>query len=653
MTYNGKKTPPKQQLPEQSPQTAQQQQQQQEQRHSSLPVSTLSSQNHQGNQVQRVLAIRNDSRRLKDQDDDTINRLSLQPPQRHSVVRAAAAAASGAHAVHHPIRTPNSSEKDTALKGDVVVFGEGTGYTRTSDLTLPTERGESGEHPESGPSTISQPPPMPQQNKLSTSNTVPGASAITPNSYGSRPSDAKRRDFHPTTNVARHPVSITNDDRMVKGDVVAFGREDNGYIRTSDLTLHSQRAGDGGNHHPEAGPTTTSQPPLEQEQSISTPPIQQPGAYSESELPPGGVPRWYRRSNETSNNGASSSSNRNSRNRRRSSVARSQRRRQQRSRVPPEVRTNHLGSSFSNANGSSSLRGSTNSSSTSMGLYRRISRMFFAGDASVTAFNENNQELQGQEGIEEQYSRNEPHEENESGFKNSGFFFTKKEVCCVITSVVIIVAISVGIYIGVTNSDGNDGVENQFHQNSGSDDEDLTHLGTDESVLTIETDRVKLIRDILKLKLYQDDDGSFEPPSDNEYYSNLLQDTSTPQYQAMKWLADEDEAQIELLMGSSEYSTKQRRRLLTRYSLATIYYATTTASSSGGHDWKDDFGFLSSKHECNWTSSNVTTINDDDIDEPPSFLFRPGVSCDMDEQVTSLNLGERLLPSSCLTFWSI
>ena len=63
---------------------------------------------------------------------------------------------------------------------------------------------------------------------------------------------------------------------------------------------------------------------------------------------------------------------------------------------------------------------------------------------------------------------------------------------------------------------------------------------------------------------------------------------TTPQYSALKWLADDDEAVIDL---SNEAT------LIQRYSLAVLYF-----SSGGGDSWTDTLNFTSGLNECEWYS---------------------------------------------------
>ena len=61
----------------------------------------------------------------------------------------------------------------------------------------------------------------------------------------------------------------------------------------------------------------------------------------------------------------------------------------------------------------------------------------------------------------------------------------------------------------------------------------------------------------------------------------------TPQYIALEWLADKDQAQIDL---SNDVL------LIQRYSLAVLFF------SSGGDSWTDTLNFTSARNECEWYS---------------------------------------------------
>jgi hypothetical protein len=73
--------------------------------------------------------------------------------------------------------------------------------------------------------------------------------------------------------------------------------------------------------------------------------------------------------------------------------------------------------------------------------------------------------------------------------------------------------------------------------------------------------------------------------------SSVLEDPSTPQGLAYRWLLDTDEAQID----PCTYATVQQR-----YALATFYYSTN------GDDWTNDAGWLTGANECMWFGVTCT-----------------------------------------------
>jgi hypothetical protein len=149
----------------------------------------------------------------------------------------------------------------------------------------------------------------------------------------------------------------------------------------------------------------------------------------------------------------------------------------------------------------------------------------------------------------------------------------------------VIIAIIVAVYVAVS---GNSEPEVVLPPTSapppgGSDDDGTTTVDT---------------TDILKSRI--------------EYLSSdprVLEDTSSPQFFALNWLANLDHAEIDI---------DDLERLEARYALATFYFSTD------GESWNDDMQFLSSNHECNWTS--VTVLGN-------------GVSCNQNYQITGLTIG--------------
>jgi hypothetical protein len=91
--------------------------------------------------------------------------------------------------------------------------------------------------------------------------------------------------------------------------------------------------------------------------------------------------------------------------------------------------------------------------------------------------------------------------------------------------------------------------------------------------------------------------------------AEALQDDSSPQFNALRWLANEDTAVLDL-------DSTPTVILVERYVLAVFYYAT----SGGG--WRDQRNFLSASSLCEWNNEEG------------------GVDCDGDGLVVSLFLGK-------------
>jgi len=101
-----------------------------------------------------------------------------------------------------------------------------------------------------------------------------------------------------------------------------------------------------------------------------------------------------------------------------------------------------------------------------------------------------------------------------------------------------------------------------------------------------------------------------------------LRDTSSPQYQAARWIATEDTLRVEIptILDGISYEFIQR------YILATFYYALS------GSDWINSLRFLSGTHECGWFES---------VPDAAGEEFAVGVGCDGNLQVRSI-----LMPSN-------
>ena len=73
---------------------------------------------------------------------------------------------------------------------------------------------------------------------------------------------------------------------------------------------------------------------------------------------------------------------------------------------------------------------------------------------------------------------------------------------------------------------------------------------------------------------------------------------NSPQDRALKWIMNEDALNL-----PTPTTTEEKARLIQRYILAVLYYAT------GGEQWKNQYSFLSQKHECLWNQPNDGFFN--------------------------------------------
>ena len=89
--------------------------------------------------------------------------------------------------------------------------------------------------------------------------------------------------------------------------------------------------------------------------------------------------------------------------------------------------------------------------------------------------------------------------------------------------------------------------------------------------------------------------------------NDQLNNTSSPQYQALEWMTNDGGAQTITTPKTVDEATPY---VIQRYIMAVLYYSTT------GPKWKDQFGFLSNVNECEWgvganNGYNVVDCNDD------------------------------------------
>jgi hypothetical protein len=104
--------------------------------------------------------------------------------------------------------------------------------------------------------------------------------------------------------------------------------------------------------------------------------------------------------------------------------------------------------------------------------------------------------------------------------------------------------------------------------------------------------------------------------------SDTLFSSVSPQAQAGRWLADEDPRN--LVLPTSDVSTKAGYHFVTRFILATLFYATD------GDNWRIPFNFMSSGDVCGWRGNLFTQD-----DEPVPF----GALCGSNGEVLAIFLG--------------
>jgi hypothetical protein len=107
-----------------------------------------------------------------------------------------------------------------------------------------------------------------------------------------------------------------------------------------------------------------------------------------------------------------------------------------------------------------------------------------------------------------------------------------------------------------------------------------------------------------------------------------FKDITSPQYLASKWIADQDDFDMEI--PDDPENVDDSYDFVQRYVMAVIYYAL------GGDEWQDDYGFLSPSPVCDWNeAAPVDTIPDGN---DPNFWFF-GVTCDESDEIVQIYMG--------------
>jgi hypothetical protein len=283
----------------------------------------------------------------------------------------------------------------------------------------------------------------------------------------------------------------------------------------------------------------------------------QPGAFTVQSHAAGNGPAWRQRlASQIGGFGGQS------RRQQRSSRTRSARSRDDQSSVPPEMRQQHTSRFSQIFRSSRNASGSSNSRRSSIFAVR-----LFGGDAVVQP---------------QEHASLPAHDDLDEGS-------FKKGLCAVLCVGILVIGVAVGVVLGVTGGDGN--------ENPATPPGPPVEAGPP-SIDGLETSRLVTIRDVLSYISGED--------------STVLLEPTSPQYEALTWLAERDAAGID---------ETDVQRLEARYALATLFYATD------GFRWTNRLEFLSERHECDWSPD-------------PIQPFRRGVSCNGDMEVVSIFLGE-------------
>ncbi|KAI2494300.1 hypothetical protein MHU86_20234 [Fragilaria crotonensis] len=108
-------------------------------------------------------------------------------------------------------------------------------------------------------------------------------------------------------------------------------------------------------------------------------------------------------------------------------------------------------------------------------------------------------------------------------------------------------------------------------------------------------------------------------------------DSTSSQYRAAVWIADEDNAALALPSALGDSASNE---FIERYVIVLFYFATK------GESWHYDFRFMNAGSVCNW---NV------DLTPPNSRAIQIGVVCNSENRVSNINLPENNLVGTLIT----
>jgi hypothetical protein len=184
--------------------------------------------------------------------------------------------------------------------------------------------------------------------------------------------------------------------------------------------------------------------------------------------------------------------------------------------------------------------------------------------------------------------------------RKSAVLLSCRRVLAVVTvGVVAVIAVTVGVSIALNSK-----------QDDSEPSESTGGSSTTSTSTSTAADRRSRLIDVL---------SAISPPS------LFINDTSSPQHQALTWLVDDDPLQV---------SESDRDSLFERYALACLYFATD------GKAWPDQLNFLTEKPVCEWYKEVEEETNTKTGDAAYGTSTSQGVFCDNEQQVSGIRISK-------------
>ena len=200
------------------------------------------------------------------------------------------------------------------------------------------------------------------------------------------------------------------------------------------------------------------------------------------------------------------------------------------------------------------------------------------------------------------------------GNKYSG---KKKRTIALIVVLVAVIATAVGFSVGVSQNNraekanalsssenGGDGDDDTNGDNTDGDDENA--VGDDGADPSDDQENDDIER-FDQVKSFLEDSGIATLTN--------LQTTTSPQYKAAVWMANDDERELDIPESLDE---DESYKFVQRYAMAVFYYAL------GGAEWTRSLSFLSGEDVCDWSFDLALRIAIDGTDQTD---YDYGVSC--------------------------